>query len=340
MSKRSLLRLAASICFMLCVIVLGRITVFADEIDESIRPTHYYEFDYDGSQYVYDTIIGDDAINGTSAKKEYITGYDGKGKAKRFSTSLDSIGFHYLLSPGEKSIRFKFRKDASTLINGNTEPIISTLTRQDGNGFFMGIGNFENKDNNGNIYAFIKLSSNKIFELQSPISICDGQWHDILFTWDGTTNANSVKLYIDNMTTPVAQTTANSIEKNANDVQHIGFCSYEKNTKQYLIGDLDNIQIFNKVIISDPTDPGDPTNPGDPTSNKTLLVITMVTGERKEYEMTTDKINDFITWYNSKAASSPTYVIEKDYNKASFTARKDYITYEQISNFEVNEYNS
>ncbi|MBP2659686.1 MAG: galactose oxidase [Firmicutes bacterium] len=75
-----------------------------------------------------------------------------------------------------------------------------------------------------------------------------------------------------------------------------------------------------------------------PTGNKALLVISMVTSERKEYEMTADEINDFIAWYNSKAASSPTYVIEKDYNKASFTARKDYIAYEQISNFEVNEY--
>ena len=82
------------------------------------------------------------------------------------------------------------------------------------------------------------------------------------------------------------------------------------------------------------------TDPNQPTGNKALLVISMITGERKEYEMTTDKINNFITWYNSKAASSPTYVIEKDYNKASFTARKDYIAYEQISNFEVNEYNN
>ncbi len=81
------------------------------------------------------------------------------------------------------------------------------------------------------------------------------------------------------------------------------------------------------------------TDPNQPTGNKALLVITMVTGERKEYEMTMDKINDFIAWYNSKTASSPTYVIEKDYNRASFTSRKDYIAYDQISNFEVNEYN-
>jgi|GEM_PF-1504607 len=84
--------------------------------------------------------------------------------------------------------------------------------------------------------------------------------------------------------------------------------------------------------------PQDNIDPNQPAGNKALLVVMMVTGEKREYVMTADKIKDFIAWYNSKAASSPTYMIEKDYNKASFTARKDYITYEQISNFEVNEY--
>jgi hypothetical protein len=82
-----------------------------------------------------------------------------------------------------------------------------------------------------------------------------------------------------------------------------------------------------------------PVAPEQPSGNRALLVITMVTGERKEYEMTMDKITDFIAWYNSKAASNPTYIIEKNYNKASFISRKDYIAYDQISNFEVNEYN-
>ncbi|WP_024346108.1 hypothetical protein [Lacrimispora indolis] len=81
-------------------------------------------------------------------------------------------------------------------------------------------------------------------------------------------------------------------------------------------------------------------DPNQPTGGKALLVITMVTGERKEYEMTSDKINDFMIWYNGKAASSPTYMIEKNHNKASFTSRKDYIAYDQISYFEVNEYNN
>ncbi len=110
-------------------------------------------------------------------------------------------------------------------------------------------------------------------------------------------------------------------------------------TYYYLVNAvIDGIETINSNEVS--ATPQASTDPNEPTGNKALLVITMATGERKEYEMTSDKINDFIAWYNSKAASSPTYVIEKDYNKASFTARKDYIAYEQISNFEVNEYNN
>jgi N-acetylneuraminic acid mutarotase len=79
------------------------------------------------------------------------------------------------------------------------------------------------------------------------------------------------------------------------------------------------------------------TNPV-PTGKQALLVITMQNGERKEYDLTMEKINDFLTWYNNAPVTSPTYVIEKNYNKASFTSRKDYISYSQISSVEVNEY--
>jgi hypothetical protein len=73
-------------------------------------------------------------------------------------------------------------------------------------------------------------------------------------------------------------------------------------------------------------------------NNRALLVITMVTGERKEYDMSMDEINKFVQWCDSKAASNPSYVIYKDYNIGPFKNRKDYIVYEKISNFEVMEY--
>lgn len=74
------------------------------------------------------------------------------------------------------------------------------------------------------------------------------------------------------------------------------------------------------------------------TGKQALLVITMENGERKEYDLPMDKINEFLNWYNNNPVSNPIYVIEKNYNKASFSSRKDYISFNQISSVEVNEY--
>lgn len=74
------------------------------------------------------------------------------------------------------------------------------------------------------------------------------------------------------------------------------------------------------------------------TGKQALLVIIMENGERKEYDLPMDKINEFLNWYNNNPVSNPIYVIEKNYNKASFSSRKDYISYNQISSVEVNEY--
>lgn len=74
------------------------------------------------------------------------------------------------------------------------------------------------------------------------------------------------------------------------------------------------------------------------TAKRALLIITMQNGERKEYELSLEKVNDFMIWYNNNPTSSSIYMIEKKYNRASFTNRKDYISYDQISSVEVDEY--
>ena len=76
------------------------------------------------------------------------------------------------------------------------------------------------------------------------------------------------------------------------------------------------------------------------TGKRALLIITMQNGERKEYELSLEKVNDFMIWYNNNPTSSSTYMIEKEYNRASFANRKDYISYDQISSVEVDEYNN
>ena len=89
------------------------------------------------------------------------------------------------------------------------------------------------------------------FEIQTPENVCDGQWHDALFTWDGTMEVNSIKLYLDDMQTPVAQTTPKYNPERSGAPATIG--------KGYQ-GYLDDIQIYNAVIIPDASTPVTPLN--------------------------------------------------------------------------------
>ena len=335
MSKKALLRLATCICLSVSFLLLGQINVFADTVDGDIKPIHEYTFDNDDTKTVYDSGTGVVINFDSSGYSKFISGYNGIGKARLFEGNMALLcRANSMVPQGKKSIRFKIKKDALTVSSSKTEPILTTLESR--GGLYIGIGKYENITIPGSLYIQLKnnpsFEGNSInFEVQTSNSICDGQWHDILFTWDGTTNTNSVKLYIDDMTNPIAQTTANASNAYSGNIYIGGYTDTVKTTS--FIGCLDNLQIYDSAITIK-------SNTTQPTGNKALLVISMVTGERKEYEMTSDKINDFITWYNSKAASGPTYMIEKEYNKASFTARKDYIAYDQISNFEVNEYNN
>ncbi len=79
----------------------------------------------------------------------------------------------------------------------------------------------------------------------------------------------------------------------------------------------------------------------DPTTGKALLVITMTNGLEKEYDLQMSEVNNFIDWYDSKAAGNGQgyYTISKTFNLGPFMTRTDYLTFDKIQNFEVMQYN-
>ncbi|WP_157265103.1 hypothetical protein [Paenibacillus oryzisoli] len=82
--------------------------------------------------------------------------------------------------------------------------------------------------------------------------------------------------------------------------------------------------------------------PTAPTvSGRALLVITLVNGLEKEYDLPMTDVNAFINWYNGRADGTglEVYTFNKTYNLAKFVSRKDYIAFSKIETFEVNEYN-
>ena len=67
----------------------------------------------------------------------------------------------------------------------------------------------------------------------------------------------------------------------------------------------------------------------------------MTTGLEKEFDLSMGEVNAFINWYENKQAGSDTasYAINKhNNNKGSFSNRKDYVIFDKILTFEVNEY--
>ncbi|MCG1026399.1 fibronectin type III domain-containing protein [Dehalobacter sp.] len=75
-------------------------------------------------------------------------------------------------------------------------------------------------------------------------------------------------------------------------------------------------------------------------TGRALLVVTMVNGTEKEYDLTMTQVNSFINWYDGRAegTGSNYYIMNKNFNLGPFQNRKDYLVFDKIMNFEVMEY--
>ena len=68
------------------------------------------------------------------------------------------------------------------------------------------------------------------------------------------------------------------------------------------------------------------------------LRITMVTGETKEYNVTSTVVEKFINWFNSKGSESPVFTFEKTSDLGPYTSHTEYLAYDKISSFKVLKY--
>jgi len=89
-------------------------------------------------------------------------------------------------------------------------------------------------------------------------------------------------------------------------------------------------------VSATPQEPTPPTN----TVGDATVRITMITGEIKEYDLTSAVVQNFITWYDnrSEGIGKAYYTITKA-TTAGFSSRKEYLAFDKISSFEIMEYN-
>ncbi len=85
----------------------------------------------------------------------------------------------------------------------------------------------------------------------------------------------------------------------------------------------------------------EPSNPEQPTGERVILVVTMINGLEKEYDLSMAEVNAFTAWYDAKdAGAGPSrFVINKhSNNKGPFSKRTDSVIFNNILTFEVSEY--
>ncbi len=245
--RKGIIFVCALIALFVCA---GFTTVFAAGIGNLTDAdlVANWKFDEESGNTVYDeTGLYNGIVTGTTI-------IDGvSGKARSFDGN-DYIQFNDRVIPlGKKSIRFKIRSNdgvtyqrvfANTDAKGtNNDYGYQCYIINNTIGFNVSVGKV------GGVEAFS-------FLITSNYNIYDNQWHDVLFTWDGTTNDNKVKLYIDNMSQPIATATATDKESHIQSYNLLIGRRLSDDTPSYLRGDLDEIEIYNEYY----TPPTAPTN--------------------------------------------------------------------------------
>lgn len=164
-----------------------------------------------------------------------------------------------------------------------------------------------------------------LFDINSTTTITDNVWHHIAVIRSG----NIVYLAVDGiLETPTTVTGSVYLDNSP-------FRIIKGNNGNVgAIGYYDEFR-FSKGIARWTSD-FDP----NPKVGKALLIVTMSDEIQKEYELSTDEINSFITWYNNRSTGVglPHYTFNKDFNLGPFQSRKDYLVFDKIQNFEVMEY--
>ncbi len=96
-------------------------------------------------------------------------------------------------------------------------------------------------------------------------------------------------------------------------------------------------QVSVTLSKSEPT----PTPVEPDSKDKAILVVTMINGLEKEYDLPMKDVNQFISWYDAKdAGKGPARFEIKKYNNniGPFSKRTDSVIFNNILSFEVNEY--
>ncbi|MGZ0051960.1 LamG-like jellyroll fold domain-containing protein [Brevibacillus gelatini] len=196
----------------------------------------WYTFDANASTLANNV----DGTNGTIIGTTVVDGF--KGKARQFNGVNDYIVVpgQKVIPAGKKSIRFKIKvprkpSDYGMILgNGFSTSEHGTRVQVNANGDI-------------NVVMTYGTSSNSFSLTATGYNVCDGQWHDVFITWDGTTSADSYKIYIDDMTVP-KKTGNPTFTQTVNGSRNFTIGRRADANDRFFFGVIDEIEIYNDVV--------------------------------------------------------------------------------------------
>ncbi|MGX4766891.1 Kelch repeat-containing protein [Bacillus mojavensis] len=129
-----------------------------------------------------------------------------------------------------------------------------------------------------------------------------------------------------------------------NDLYAVGGAT-KSPSESNIFNSVEKYTIKDASTAPDPgTDNGNGAKPDEETPSDdgdALLVITMVNGLQKEYQLSVKEVNAFLKWYEQRdAGEGPGFyeIDEHDNNKGPFESKKDYVVFKNKLMYEVNKY--
>lgn len=207
-------------------------------VTTTVAPLHEYLMNESSGVSVYDTGVGTIYI-GSASGTTIVTGLGGSAYARKGNGTTDIVTFTNQIIPlGAKTIKFLMKRNG--LPTATEMPMSNGGHASPKNGTSVWI------KTDGTL-AFVSTKGDGIRFLVNPTTnVCDNAEHVVKCTWDGTTNANAVKVYIDDMVTPKATGTA-AITETVNATDNLTMFDTTDRLNPYG-GILDSVQFFSSVV--------------------------------------------------------------------------------------------
>ena len=324
------------IFLMLCILlVVGIMPLVSAEITNGLIA--YYSFDETSGLN-----LPDDTGNYSDALLENMVGDEWEAgilrNALRFDGSTDSVQAKDIITPiGAKSISVWFKPDSNHTVTAGR--ILGNAFISTSNGLLMDFSG-------GNLTIRLHYASpgNQLFQLKAEnINFFDGDWHNVILTWDGTTGGDKARLYIDGIS--IVNTTSTGTESNTPSNNFtIGARPNGASRDLFFDGLIDEILIsnneFNKTQIDEIYNGGDGFNPLKPFWTLSVDLITPLNGS-----FYSDIGTNFTANYTIFKANltNATYYVWKDdilFNSTTVDITGDVSnsTILYINNFTLNDY--